>query len=151
MRKIAIPLTTTNFEYLQKKHPDEFTSSYKDSLALSLEAILKTYSYCDRDKFKKIDRKKYPNDVMLSYNESKWRRSSFTKISMEHIRVINRMIDVMMKNDFIEYSIRLIDNSPQIEYKECIVGYCKETGLSYDNTLFETLKKRFYRHRKKQK
>lgn len=151
MRKIAIPLTTTNYDYLQKKHPEEFSASYKDSIALSIEAIIKSHSYCSTDAFKKIDRKKYPKEVMLVYNELKWRRSGFTKISMEHIRIINKMIDVMMKNDFIDYSTELIEKNKQIEYKECIISYCEECGLSYDNTLFETLKKRFYRHRIKQK
>jgi hypothetical protein len=151
MRKIAIPLTTTNYEYLQKKHPEELRSSYKDSLALSIEAIIKTHSYCKKEVFEKIDRKKYPNEVLLTYNENKWRRSGFSKISMEHVRLINRMIDVIMKEEFIEYSTELIDVTKEIEYKECIISYCEECGLSYDNTLFETLKKRFYRHRVKQK
>lgn len=149
MRNIAIPLTTTNYDYLKNKHPEEFISSYKDSVALSMEAVLKSYSYCDKKAHKKIDRKIYPKEILLSYNESKWRRSGFTKISIEHIRVINRMIDVMMKKDFIDYSLKLLVNEPDIEYQRCIVMYCEEIGLSYDYTLFQTLKKRFYRHRKK--
>lgn len=59
------------------------------------------------------------------------------------------MIDVMMKNNFLEYAKKLKENNVEIEYNQCIVIYCEETGLSYDYTLFQTLKKRFYRHRKK--
>lgn len=147
MRKTTIPLTHNNYVFIKKIHPNEFKTSIKDPLALSFESIIKHHSYSVENLMKKIDRRKYPEDIDVIYSEKKYQRSSGSKITLETVRLINTMIDRMLKMKFIEYCEEKKKQYPTMMYKDCIIYFCEDYCLSYDSTFFETLKKFEYRER----
>lgn len=147
MRKISIPLLQNNYVFINAIHPDIFKTSLKDPLALSFESIIKSHSYSTENLQSKIDRKKYPADIEIIYSEKKHLRSAGTKISLKTVRLINAMIDRMIKVEFLKFCETTKKNKPDIMYKDCIAGFCEYYCLSYDSTFFESLKKFEYRDR----
>lgn len=149
MRKITIPLTKNNYQFLRIVHPTEFKATRKDPLALSIEAIIKTNSYSIKDLTETIDRKKYCEEIEVTYTNNRYRRAAGSKVSMSMVREINYMIDRMMKVKMLEYCEERQKKQPNIMYKDCIIYFCEDYCLQYDLTLIETLKKFEYRDRKK--
>lgn len=149
MRHISIPLKENNYHFLRVIHPHPLKSSLKDSLALSIESIIKNHSYSIQDYTAKIDRQIYPCEIEISYNENKFRKSGASKLSMTAIKAINYMIDRLIKIKFIEFRQVLKEKDNAIMNIDCIDGFCELYGLSLDDTFFQTLKKFEYRNRKK--
>lgn len=147
MRKISIPLTQQNFEFLRKEHPEEITASVKDVLASAIEAIIKNNAYLPKKNEEKIDRTKFPQERLIFYNENKWRKSSGSKLTMDTVRKINNMLDFMLKQKFIKYCEELRKEKPDVMHKECIEWFCEGNGLTYDQTFYQSLKKYDYRNR----
>lgn len=149
MRKITIPLTKNNYQFLRIVHPQEFKASGKDPLALSVESIIKTNSYSIKVLTEKIDRKIYCEEIEVIYTNNRYRRAAGSKVSMSMVREINYMIDRMLKVKMLEYCEEKRKKQPDIMYKDCIIYFCEDYCLDYDLTLFEALKKFEYRNRVK--
>ena len=149
MRKITIPLTKNNYQFLRIVHPEEFKATMKDPTALAIEAIIKTNSYSIKGLTEKVDRKKYCEEIDISYSNNRHRRAAGSKVSMDMVREINSMIDRMLKIKMLEYCEQRRRKEPDIMYKDCIIYFCEDYCLDYDLTLCETLKKFEYRNRKK--
>jgi hypothetical protein len=147
MRKITIPLTKNNCQFLRLIHPFDFKATKKDPLALSIEAVIKTNSYSLKDLTETINRKKYCEEIEVIYTNNRYRRAAGSKISMYMVKEINYMIDRMIKIEFLKYAKERRKKCPDIMYKDCIVYFCEDYCLDYDLTLCETLKKLEYRDR----
>ena len=147
MRKITIPLTKNNYQFLRIVHPKELKATTKDPLGLSIEAIIKNNSYDIKDLTEKIDRKKYCEEIEVIYRNNRHRRSAGSKLSMNMVREVNYMIDRMLKIEFLRYTEERKKRHPDTMYKDCIIYFCEDYCLQYDLTLCETLKKLEYRDR----